>query len=717
MVKFPKLFHRRTKDKGDIALNDIDIVDIAKKSKSKAKAKDPAFSSWYLGDLDHASLYRSGRLSFKELEEIYFQSSIVRAIVDGITRVISSLDWKIVSLSAEKEMSPKRLHFINSFFQKPNANDESFSTIIRKLVRDLLIYDASVIEKVKSKAHSLSEIYARDGSTFEIRIDEHGIVKGYTQRVYTPSEQSVTFDPDEIIYMSLYPRTSSPYGTPPLDALVNEIAAVMFATRLVAKSFELDEIPPGILNLGKIGQVAYDRAREYFKERRESGRKNYELTIVHDTDKVEWIPLTRMPQELQLSELIDKVNRMIFRCFGVTPTEMGAIEDINRATAQVQENIGKSKLILPIVRMLEEYINSEIIWLHIDNEVKIVFTKPSEDDPKLTLEICDRLVSRGVLTINEARKRLGEKAIAGGDKSFILNGSQVIMLDQLNQYAMHPESLTKKIYKSDNNTDSDFDLITIDTNRIYQIKDDFYQELSDEWGKTGNWLLKELTKAYFADGKYKNILERAKSQLFGRMRNLLEKNIRDAYIAAEEVASKDITGITKSQQQNNNDFEKRKREAEDKMKKILFIIIDGWFLKALAKFADMVRNDKTQETSQVIFTTLKDSFFKAAYKLKKISAMTIDFFYKKYFSKIKKFRPALKEYIYWITTSGNPCPSCKALQSGSPYTSETLKYEPGCEKLICDGACKCLLVYKLIKKGERIPDPWEVFHEINKDKF
>jgi len=501
MVKLLRLFGEKRGRKGGSPPEEGGSV-----VRKGAKAYDPAFETWHLGNPAGTSLERYGRLSYRELEEIYFQSSIIRGIIDGITRVISSLEWKIVPTRGEDGVDARILRAVEGFFMNPNGNDESFSTLVRKVVRDLLIYDAGVIEKVKGAGGDLLEIYARDGSTFEVRIDAHGLVTGYIQRVFSPAERTASFAPDEIVYLSLYPRTSSPYGSPPLDSLVNEVAAAMFASQLIAKSFEYDEVPPGILNLGKIGQVAYERAREYFKEKRYGQKKRFEISIVHDTDKVEWVPLTRPPQELQLAELIDKVNRMIFRCFGVMPVEMGLVEGVNFATSRTQENISKSKLIVPIIKMLEEYINSEIIWAHLSADVRIHFSKPKEDDPERSLKIC-QLVEKGIITINEARRRLGEKAVPGGDKPFMIVGDELIFVGDLEK---------PKVTK---NADRE-NTLTAELKKIHE--------------KTGRWLVKELVKAYFANERTDEIIARGCAQLFGRMRNL-EKNNNDGAEEKERI--------------------------------------------------------------------------------------------------------------------------------------------------------------------------------------
>jgi len=517
--------------------------------KKRAKAYDPSFSTWDLGknrDLSPSTNARYNNISWRELEQIYLKSSVIRAIIDGITRIISSLDWRIVSNTPDTSnisvRTKNQIKRATEFFKNPNANDESFSTFRSKVVRDLLIYDTSVIEKVFNKNRELTEIWSRDPKHFHVKINQHGVVGGYEQR-FVNKNRVVSFAPEEIIYLVMHPSSSTPYGNPVMDALVNEIAAAMLSTQLIAKISEYDQIPPGILNLGKIGEQAYERAREYFEEGGSGGKKDYELTIIHDTEKVEWTRLTKDPKELQLSELIDKIHRMIFRCFGITPLEMGSIEDTTRATAMVQESISNSKLLRPISLILKDYIDIEIIWSHFSPNISIEFDKPKEDDLSHILQLAN-LVPMGILTINELRYRLNEDAIPGGDEPYILHpnlpfGAVLVkdMADQLTylnnnitgleQGNNNVDNKSKKFFPKEEKEEPDNveEVNNDDVDDEQNLNTKLKQELMEVFDESEKWLMPALVQSViYEKEKTRNVIDRMGDQLYSKMNNVLKEN-------------------------------------------------------------------------------------------------------------------------------------------------------------------------------------------------
>ncbi|HAV42619.1 TPA: hypothetical protein DCX15_01190, partial [bacterium] len=147
------------------------------------------------------------QLSWEELRRIYIQSSAVRPAVDSIVRQVSLTPWVVVGEDEKKRDEVER------FFNNPNRNKERFSELLAKVLKDILIYDAGAIEKVKSLDGKLREIYARDGSTIKPISDEYGLLRGYEQEVYIQAaRRKVIFEPDELIYLSLYPSSEGPWG-------------------------------------------------------------------------------------------------------------------------------------------------------------------------------------------------------------------------------------------------------------------------------------------------------------------------------------------------------------------------------------------------------------------------------------------------------------------------------------------------------------------------
>ncbi|WP_319579933.1 hypothetical protein [uncultured Methanospirillum sp.] len=112
--------------------------------------------------------------------------------------------------------------------RRPNPQD-TFGTILRQTVRDILRDDAEAIVLTKSNEGKILEMKAYHGPEFWIEGDNevskvqgemgqsfegnwsHGYIKYYWQ--HSRPGIFIPFEPDEVCYMMLYPRSDSPYGT------------------------------------------------------------------------------------------------------------------------------------------------------------------------------------------------------------------------------------------------------------------------------------------------------------------------------------------------------------------------------------------------------------------------------------------------------------------------------------------------------------------------
>ena len=242
---------------------------------------------------------RTGQLTWSELWEIYEKTSAVRNSVDCLARELSALNW---------EVAPKRNRNINTrirkeiaetteFFQDPNSNRESLAQILKKLTVDLLVYSGAVCEKVKSVGgRKILEIFARDAHTFKIDTDKYGYLQGYRQIISLSDSDPVDFQPDDLIYFNFTPTTHSIYGFPIIESIIDEVAILLNSSAYIASYFTEDSIPPGILNLDRIGDIAYKAAKEEFMANR--GRLSKEhIRLTYGTDNVKWVQFNRTHQE------------------------------------------------------------------------------------------------------------------------------------------------------------------------------------------------------------------------------------------------------------------------------------------------------------------------------------------------------------------------------------------------------------------------------------
>src|SRR3990170_7857588 len=107
----------------------------------------------------------------------------------------------------------------------------------------------------------------RDAATFIPVRDIRGALHKYKQVVTTIGVQEESFfSPEEIIYLRLFPKSYSIYGTPLIDAVSNEVTALLYAGKSFADALSEEAAKDGILHLGQVGSEAYERIRQQFQE-------------------------------------------------------------------------------------------------------------------------------------------------------------------------------------------------------------------------------------------------------------------------------------------------------------------------------------------------------------------------------------------------------------------------------------------------------------------
>jgi len=373
------------------------------------------------------SPYRKySRISDAVLRTLYLRNSRLRECIDGIAGEISS---RIPVLVPIQKGLPKDFYtalesFSEQFFSKVNRKKDTIHSLISKVVRDLLVHDRFFIEKVRNKKGELVELYVRDPMYMIIDKDSSGVIERFRQVI---DGKEVVFSPNDIIYGVLHPCSYDDYGISIIEGIVDEVASLLLATRTIANHIFDDSIPPGILVLGEIGDVAFQRLREEFNNPQLRNRIRVLRNI--DPNKVHWLRLDRsFSSESKVDFLLSRLDTIILKAFHI-PTEK---EISSRGGADLAYRISQSKLIEPIVKMLETLFTREIFQDEFKLPVRLKLLRRSDI---VSQEFYDKgrslalLVNTGILTMNEAREILGQKPVIGGDVRVGKLGNEYIYYD------------------------------------------------------------------------------------------------------------------------------------------------------------------------------------------------------------------------------------------------------------------------------------------------
>lgn len=364
-------------------------------------------------------------LTAEQLWRIYQVSAEVRAAINGIARRVSTWDWYVepeIDVSdPQYEAIAAEAADVATFLSAPNEDGETWQTVCTKMIIDLLVFDATAVEIVRNARDELAELVVLRGADLRPEIDGHGVLLGYIQDATNISTlgASITerprFAPDDLMFMRLFPTTSSPEGMPLLEALVNEVITIIRSSEHLMRAVDADEIPPGILVLAGLDANAAKTAKADFVHNK---GKDHQIRVITTANPqatgASWVELRRTPKELTLHEALDQVRRLIWRTFGVLPIEMGETDSAPRAQAEVQVEVGTSHLLEPILEMFAAAINMRVLPLRLSDaargKVKFYFDREAKLRPAERSNLAtthEKYIKNGILTRNEVRKELG----------------------------------------------------------------------------------------------------------------------------------------------------------------------------------------------------------------------------------------------------------------------------------------------------------------------
>ena len=403
-------------------------------------------------------------LYYRKLASSIYVDMCETAIIDEVC----SIEWDIVAedksgnevIGKEKEVEE-----VKRFFENPNTNPESWETVVRMMLPDLLEINSGIIIKVFNSFGKMVEIVARDGSAFTKNPDVYGM---YTNRadlilmkdIYDADEESpyraetgypllqgyitsdqaekegayfqygfntgarpIPFGKREIVWFEKKLRTDDLYGRSAMEVLAKTVQTLIYAVEHNLEYFSDNSIPPGILGLdGLSTQDLKAFAQQWTESQKKSDdlgnwkKVFHKLAMVNKIPKFERLGLTNV--ELELIESQKWWSKMVWACFGMTATELGFVEDAKGSANQiVQSSIAKKRIIYPLLKIISYYVNTQIIPEFGFEGIKYKYKIFDVDDETKKWGLYKLRTEAGLKTINEERNSEGLDPVEWGDQA------------------------------------------------------------------------------------------------------------------------------------------------------------------------------------------------------------------------------------------------------------------------------------------------------------
>lgn len=377
-----------------------------------------------------ASTQSDRRSLMTELYDCYISCPWAFAAVNAVARTITAgglvTDWDSDSGEGNQEMpdKPPEVLALERLLDFTNPR-EDIRQLMRGVITDLMVFGDAFIEVVWVGNLPVS-LYSLDAPSMFPIADEHGTISGYVQ--VTDYGQRATFEPREVIHISMDAPRSGVFGVSPLLAAQVPITAWMFAAatgkEMVRKGLPASlhiDFPAG-MQPAEINRWLAQYAQ------RNIGPRNIGYPI--PTKNGAHVTELQHSRLADIETYLDQKRDEILAALGVPPAKATVIESghLGAGTGESQDKTFRVNTCQPIAELVLEKINFHIVrhGFGITNW-HVKFADIDMRDSKTIEDIRDTRLRNGSWTLNRYRTEIGEPPVDGGDDAVLVDRQNIVM--------------------------------------------------------------------------------------------------------------------------------------------------------------------------------------------------------------------------------------------------------------------------------------------------
>lgn len=356
----------------------------------------------------------------------------VRAAINLRRQQIGRADIAVMPTDSLKPYSRGLMKRIQHLLDQPNELRDSYRSLIEPVIEDILVLDRGVLTKNMTAKREPTDLYYEDGATIKIYAGWSGNPAEYRYLYEPPANTAkpVPLRNDECIVFIATPA-SHRFGLSPVQVLYDTIQADLAAGKS-AKNLVDMKPPPHVMQIEGATPSQILNLRTMY-EAELAGRK--EMFFVGGSGKLNVHPLVASARDNQWLEWQIYLLRKIAAVFQVSPQQLGVTFDINKATGDTQQQIFEDTGLIPLLLLLEEQLNRELLADFAPKNkydrsdisslnLRIVYPEVSETARQIHAERAIDLAVKGLaglpsMTVNEVLEMRGAQPVAGGNTFYL----------------------------------------------------------------------------------------------------------------------------------------------------------------------------------------------------------------------------------------------------------------------------------------------------------
>lgn len=365
-----------------------------------------------------------------ELYDCYISCPWAFSAVNAVARTITAgglvTDWNSDSGEGDQEMpaKPAQVLALERLLAFTNPR-EDIRQLMRGVITDLMVFGDAFIEVVWVGNLPVS-MYSLDAPSMFPIADEHGTITGYVQ--VTDFGQRATFEPREVIHISMDAPRSGVFGVSPMLAAQVPITSWMFAAATGKEMFRKG-LPPTIHADFPAGMQPAEMNRwlgQYAQ--RNIGPRNIGYPIpTKGGGRITELQHSRIAD---VETYLDQKRDEILAAMGVPPMMATVVESghLGSGTGESQQKMFRVNTCEPIAQLVLEKINYHIVRIGFGiTDWFVKFGDVDLRDSKVIEDIRDVRLRNGSWTLNRYRTEIGEPPVDGGNDAVLVDRQNIVM--------------------------------------------------------------------------------------------------------------------------------------------------------------------------------------------------------------------------------------------------------------------------------------------------
>ena len=287
-------------------------------------------------------------------------SEWVRTAINIRRSQVASADWGIVPFDTDLPYSETLAKQITNTFNMPNPKNDSFRKLIEEVLEDVLVLDAGCVELVRSLRGQIVELYPVDGATIKVNALWDGSNPDEPRYFWYPDwQERARMKNTDLLYIMANPRTYSVVGLSPLETLKMAIDAELSGNEYNRRQV-INAAPDGIFDLGEGAKTEDVNKFASYWANEVAGKGA--LAFIGNTKGAKFIPFKGSNRDMQFLEWQNYLTRKIAAVFGLSPQDLNLTADVNRSTAEAQDQHTEDRGFRPLLQLIQEYLTREVVW-------------------------------------------------------------------------------------------------------------------------------------------------------------------------------------------------------------------------------------------------------------------------------------------------------------------------------------------------------------------